>query len=355
MAERGSMTRLHVAAREGLLYAAMDGLAGVTDLYADSSVKPPLYGTVVTARVAQHLPGQGAAIVTWDSGGKRQEGYWHDAGKAPPVSGAMVRLQVKAAPRQGKLALLSLDIALTGRFLLHLPQSKGVKLSRRASKAVVVPDWLGHLPGGWVVRQGAAAVAGELLRHEADWLLRTAAHEYLPAPNCWQRAVTDCGAGLKELVFETEAGFAAANAWLRDFAPDLLPALKREADVLDWDSLLAQATAETVVLPDGGALTIQPTRAFWAVDVDAGAVQNHLQVNIQAARALARQMRLRNLGGIIVVDFISLRTASEREKLLTALRRVARDDPAGVEVFGLSRLGLAELTRSRRAPSLSEL
>lgn len=348
------MTRLLVATRDGLHCAALDGAAGVTDLYADATAEPPLYGAVVTARVMQALPGQGAAIVTWDYGGARREGYWHDAGKSAPAAGAVVRLQVKAAPRQGKLAQLSRDVALTGRFLMHLPQGKGVKLSRRAAKQNV-PEGLTRLPGGWVVRQAALSADVDELQQEAAYLQRLAAQDQLPALACWQRALLDGGADMKALCFESAAELVAARRWLQDFAPDWVSLLQQTTDALDWDSLLAEATAETLPLPDGGALTIQPTRAFWAVDVDAGAGQNHLQTNIQAARAMARQLRLRNLGGVIVVDFITLRAAAEREKLLAALRRAVRDDPAGVDVFGLSRLGLLEMTRPRRAPSLAEL
>ncbi len=83
--------------------------------------------------------------------------------------------------------------------------------------------------------------------------------------------------------------------------------------------------------------------------------QNHAQVNILAAREFARQMRLRNIGGIIVADFISLRTQLERQKLLTCLRDAVADDPAGVEIFGISKLGLIEMTRKRRGSSITDL
>ncbi len=349
------MTRLVFAVRDGLAYAALDGTAGVTDLYADATTEPLLYGAVVTVRVQQLLPGQGAAIVSWENNGQGLEGYWHDVGKAAPASGATVRLQIKTAPRQGKLAQLSRDIALTGRFLVHLPGGQGVKASRRAGKAATVPDWLGQLPGGWVWRHTAASASAEQLQAEAAFLQHQAAQPNLPALSCWQRAVVDGAAGLQAMMFESAPALAAARAWLQVFAPDLLPLLRQDKDALDWDALLAEAMAETLALPDGGALTIEPTRAFVAVDVDAGAGQNHLQVNIHAAKALARQLRLRNIGGVVVADFITLRVAAEREKLLAALRRAVRDDPAGVEVFGLSRLGLVEMTRQRRAPSLAEL
>jgi len=340
------MTRLIVARHEALLCAALEDSSGVHDLYAMRQDVPEQAGAVVQATVTRVLSGQNAAIVRWDSG----EGYWSDAGNAK--AGDTARLQIKSAAYADKLPQLARDIALPGRFLLHLPQGKGVKLSRQA-KGDAVPEGLSERAGGWVVRHAAATATAEQVAGEAAYLQALGQQQpAIAAPTVWQRALIEHGAVLQAIVVDDAATERTMRGWLTSFAPDLLPLITRAADVLDWDALIAEATSPQVSLAEGATLTIEPTRAFWAVDVDAGAARNPLQVNILAARALARQMRLRNMGGVVVVDFITLPTPALREQLLTALRQATTTDPAGVEIFGLSKLGLVEMTRTRRGKAV---
>lgn len=341
------MKRLLIAPYDGLLCATSEDSAGVIDLYAARLHQPDYAGAVVQATVTRLLPGQGAAIVAWAG----QEGYWRDAKTAK--AGESVRLQIKHDAHDDKLAQLARDIVLPGRFLLHLPLGKGVKLSRHNS--MTVPEALAGYAGGWIVRRHAATASTDQLLQEAQALAALGQQSESPAPTVWQRAIIEHGAEMPSILVEEATTARELRGWLQDFAPDLLPLVQIAPDTLDWEALFAAISTPYIALPDGARLTIESTRAFWSVDVDAGAAGNALAVNLSAARELARQMRLRAIGGVVVVDFISMPTAAARHKLLAALRQAVANDPAGVEIFGISKLGLVELTRTRRGRALAEL
>jgi ribonuclease G len=344
-----ALPRLVLARHENLLCVARETSAGITDLYAAAVDGADYTGAVVQAQVTRVMTGQGAAIVRGTFG----EAYWSDAAAKNAQSGDTVKLQIKSKAAVDKLPQASRDIALTGRFLVHLPAGKGVKRSRHNANAAM-PDCLAKMSGGWVVRRAATQANAEQLAQEAQYLSALGQQQEVPALTIWQRAVIEHGVGLQSVVVENALQQRMIQKWLADFAPDYVPLVVCAAEAVDWDALMAEATAPTVSLMDGASLTLEQTRAFWAVDVDAGAATNHLQVNMNAARALARQLRLRNIGGIVVVDFINLPRVGERDQLLAALRQAVADDPAGVEVFGLSKLGLLELTRTRRGACLAD-
>jgi ribonuclease G len=122
------------------------------------------------------------------------------------------------------------------------------------------------------------------------------------------------------------------------------------------------ALASDVVLASGGRITIETTRALTAIDVDSGGYTasgdleaTALHINLEAATEIARQIRLRNLGGIVAIDFIPLKELANRERLLAALRAAFAADSAPTRLFGYSALGLVELTRGRQGPPLAEV
>lgn len=348
------MSRLVIARHDGLHCAALDAET-ITDLYAARLDRAELAGAVVTARVIQPLPGQGAAIVRWADNGQGHEGYWSDAAAKNAKAGDAVRLQIKADAYAEKLPQLKRDIALPGRWLVHLPQGRGVKFSRQSKDTLTAPEALAALPGGWVLRRAAQAATVEQIMQEAQALAALGQQEALPAPTIWQRALIEHGAAITKIFAYDAPTARAVSDWCATYAPELAACVEQAADALDWDSLFAEATATTLPLAGGGSLTIERTRAAWVVDVDAGAAQNHLAVNVAAAQALARHCRLRNLGGMIIADFISLPRPSEQQALLKALRQAVADDPAGVEVFSFTTLGLIEMTRTRRGNCLADL
>ncbi|MDX2277428.1 MAG: ribonuclease E/G [Hyphomonadaceae bacterium] len=131
------------------------------------------------------------------------------------------------------------------------------------------------------------------------------------------------------------------------------------------DALIEDALARTAPIPGGGVLTLEPTAALVAIDVDAGARQNAqggghdperfaLDLNIAAAQEAARQIRLRNLGGVIAIDFVSLRAKSHRAQLEAAVRAAFAGDPWKVQFGALSRFGVFDLARAQMRTPLHE-
>jgi ribonuclease E len=127
------------------------------------------------------------------------------------------------------------------------------------------------------------------------------------------------------------------------------------------DAVIEEALARTVAIPGGGVLTVEPTAALVAIDVDAGARGGSgdperfaLDLNLAAAREAARQIRLRNLGGLIAIDFVSLRAKSNRKELEEAVRQAFAEDPSSVQFGALSRFGVFDLARAQLRRPLHE-
>jgi ribonuclease E/ribonuclease G len=133
---------------------------------------------------------------------------------------------------------------------------------------------------------------------------------------------------------------------------------------LDIDDVSAQintALAPRIVLVSGVEVLFEPGETLCAVDVDSGgaggrqgrAPRRPVDVNLEAAPAIAQQLRLRNIAGAVVIDFITMRSAYDRDKVQAALAEVLRDDPVPTQLYGFTRLGLFELTRARRGATLA--
>jgi Rne/Rng family ribonuclease len=162
---------------------------------------------------------------------------------------------------------------------------------------------------------------------------------------------------LERIVVGDQALLIRARAWLAEWQPPLAERLVTVADPFEATGAaeqLEQALQPSVPLAGGGSLIVEPTAAFTAIDVNGGG-RRALEANLAAAREIARQLRLRRVGGTAVVDFIDLPARAARARVLAALRAALGDDPAPVQAFGMSRFGLVEISRKRTGPSLAEL
>lgn len=177
-------------------------------------------------------------------------------------------------------------------------------------------------------------------------------------PFPWQRAIEDLkDSKITSIVFSHREDCENGSRWIRQNRPSIAAALNplsKEPVHPELDDIIDCLRKPVVSLPCGGAIVIQQTEALVAVDVNGGEATNPLTVNLQAVREAARQIRLRNLGGIIVMDCLKMKARTDKAKALNALNKATADDPAGVHVFGLTKLGLIEMTRTRRGPSLQD-
>jgi ribonuclease G len=262
--------------------------------------------------------------------------------------GQAVVVQVRRAAQGGKGARLTTDIALTGPCLIYRPRRAGERPAERAAARRATADELaaeaGHLQRLWqaIERQAAAARPPAVLHGASEpvgWLLA----EWL-------------GADPERILVGDPATLVRARAYLESWRPaalDRLEHLPAAFAASGAEEQLAAALEPVVQIAGGGTLIIQPTAALTAIDVDGGG-RGALEVDLAAADEVARQLRLRQLGGTIVVDFVDLGSARERARLMQALRRALAEDPTPAEVMPASRLGLVQISRQRSGPSLAE-
>ena len=292
------------------------------------------------------------------------------------AEGQAILVQGTRDPERGKGARVSADIALPGTWLLYRPRRRDVALSARLMRSgegealrargrKLFPD------GGVVLRQAArsasdAELLGEAARLRELWrgIEARAAAARPPAclhatPGPIERLLLDhLSPEIERIVVAEPAALARVRAWLAEAHPGLAPQIQLEyrADAftaLGGAEQLAEALEPKVPLAGGGSLIIEPTAALTAIDVN-GAGRRAREVNLEAAVEIARQLRLRRIGGTVVVDFVDLEARRDRAELLGALRAAFADDPAPVQVFPMTALGLVPISRKRTGPSLAE-
>lgn len=376
---------------KGLLRRAAVLTGGeLTDLYIDRADRPARMGAVLLGRVVRLAAGLEAAFVEI---GERLPALLNAADVRPaPKKGRELRIgqmlrtgqevvvQVKADAHGDKGAVLTMDISLPGRFLVHLPQGQGVHLSKRLAagpqRTALAAAMRDAVPpgGGWIVRADAAEADPGLVALEAealyaDWRAAESAlagaeapQELLVPPAAPVRACVELGgAGFDAIRVEGSEALLDLKRWCAERAPDLAARITLHIAKLplfetgDVEGAIQSLLDRRAPLSHGGSLVIERTEALTVIDVNGGERGNPLSTNLEAVREIARQLRLRNIGGIVVVDFINLAKAYEREQLILALSHAVSNDPAGTHVYGMSKLGLVEMTRSRRGPPLSDL
>lgn len=216
---------------------------------------------------------------------------------------------------------------------------------------------------------GKEELAADLARLHARWIAIDERRNKATAPaELWRemgpvgRALRDhVGARLDRIRVNAAQGFAEARAWLFEHAPDHVGRLERFDDpaglfdLFEIEDDIADALSRRVALKSGGAIVFGETEALTAIDVDSGKASARgnafeemaLKINLDAAQEIARQLRLRGIGGIVVIDFLHMENAAYRAQVVNALRQAMAKDPAPTKVLGMSALGLVEMTRKR--------
>lgn len=321
-----------------------------------------LAGAVVLGRVVEVAPKLGAVFVDI---GQDLPAFLQGKGL---TKGAAVLAQVKADAQGGKGATLTTEITLSGRALAYTPARPGLTVSRKLSddkreRLLARLEPLVAADEGVAARTHAVGAAeGELeaeLEHlRGQWraILAGQAEGRIPAvlwrPDPLVRLLADNPGVSRVLVDDAvllpaaKAAFAGAVEHYRD-GPLF--------DLYDVEDAIAAALDPVVPLACGGRVTIEPTAALTAIDVDSGGAAA-IEANNQAVAVIARQLRLRNIAGQIVVDFVSTgKGKGPVFKLVAALKQAVARDGAATHVIGVTPLGLVELTRERKGPSLAEL
>ncbi len=320
-----------------------------------------------------------------DDAAEEDNGKDNGRPKAPPIQDSLKRgqqiiVQVSKEPISTKGPRVTAQISLAGRFLVYMPDASRVGISRkigeRAERHRLRDMVRGALPensGGVIVRTVGEDATEETFKRELTTLMNTwkRVHrktQFMRAPALVHRE-TNLTRGIIRDLFSTKVDSLTVDSkqifneiveYLKGIAPDLIERVTLYDGPLP---LFDKAEIETEIrdlfkrrcdLPSGGYLIIEPTEALVSIDVNSGRYTGKkdpektiLKTNLEAAREVARQIRLRDVGGIIVCDFIDMETKQNRERVLQDLRTHLGRDRARTKAFAVSDLGLIEMTRQR--------
>ncbi|WP_051275728.1 Rne/Rng family ribonuclease [Desulfovirgula thermocuniculi] len=367
----------------------------LVELYLEEGPGDRLVGNIYRGRVKNVLPGMQAAFVDI---GLARNAFLHVEDLVPPGTpflprisdllkpGQEIVVQVVKEPMGTKGAKVTTRITLPGRYLVLMPTVNYVAISRRIGEEEK-RERLRELaarcrpPGmGVIVRTAAKDAAAEELAREMKLLcglwekIRRRAREQ-PVPGLLHRDLELVQRTLRDvfteevhrLVVNSRAAYEAIMDWLELAAPALkYRVFLREGEDLFWlygiESEIRRALARKVWLACGGYLVFDQTEALTVIDVNTGKYvggasleETVLRTNVEAAREIARQLRLRNIGGIIIIDFIDMSREDHRRQVLEVLEEGLQRDRTRTQVLGITQLGLVEMTRKKTRPSLAEL
>lgn len=359
--------------------AILDESGRLVELLIERADRPASEGGIHLGRVRRVEPALNGAFVALGDG---EDGFLRRAKGLH--EGQAVLVQVTREAGDGKGSALTDKPSVVGRYLALHPDRSEVSYSarlgsgrRRAQLEALAPQLRDRVGEGIAIRAAAADATDDDILVEAarlvqDWdEIREAASSaaapalLVPPSGLIARALRDREGGVA--VIDDPQAFRAAEQLVRDRMPDRRGLLKRHDErtpVFESYGVAedVDGVCDRVVTLEGGAqLTIDPLEALTAIDIDSGAGGRRgaddavLRTNRAVLPEIARQVRLRNLSGLIVVDFLRMRRKDARAQLVQAARRAFRDDPVQVDVLGMTAAGLLELTRRRGAPPLHEL
>jgi len=301
--------------------------------------------------------------------------------------GTQVVVQVEKEERGNKGAALTTYVSLAGRYLVLMPNNpKAGGISRRiegddrselreALRGLEIPDGM-----GMIVRTAGVGKAQEELQWDLDYLLALwqaiqEASDDKPAPfliyqesNVIIRMIRDyLRKDIGEVLFDTQESFNEAITFVKQVMPQYENRIKLYEDKLPLfnryqiEGQIESAFEREVKLPSGGSVVIDPTEALISIDINSSRAtrgadieETALNTNLEAADEVARQLRLRDMGGLVVIDFIDMNSSRNQREVENRMRDALEPDRARVQVGRISRFGLLEMSRQRLRPSLGE-
>jgi ribonuclease G len=401
---------VNVAPRETRAAILESGV--VQELHIERTSRRGLVSNLYKGRVSRVLPGMQAAFVEI---GLERTAFLHAADIAhvastdtlvsaapaslPPIEdirrlvncGDDILVQVIKDPIGTKGARLTTFIALPSRYLVYMPRGLGVGVSSRIEDEpertrlkTLLTELAAADPagvGGYIVRTAAQGASPENLREDMTYLAKLWEHVHTRAAEVPAGSVVhedlpltlrvlrdELARGVHRVLVDSPREYERMREFAAAFMPqgapgiELYPGPRPIFDLNGIEEEIAKALDRKVPLKSGGHLVIDQTEAMTTIDVNTGAYVGHrnleetiFRTNLEAAVSIARQLRLRNLGGIIIIDFIDMRDEPHRRAVLSALERALAGDRAQTHIVSLSPLGLVEMTRKRTRESLEHL
>ncbi len=387
----------------------------VQELHVERTLERGLVGNVYLGKVARVLPGMQSAFIDI---GLERAAFLHvadlmstvaarhadDKGDPAPIvpiekqvfEGQSLLVQVIKDPIGTKGARLSSQISIAGRLLVFLPQDQHIGVSQKIpfeqrealrqrlhalAEAAAQDGKTGNQTGGFILRTNGEDASDAELGEDIAYLRKTwarikEASTRLPPKSLLHQDLSLLQRVLRDLVSETTQTiridsaeqFKKLQTFGQEFMPsavDKLQLYKGERPIFDLfniDEEVGKALGRRVDLKSGGYLIVDQTEALTTVDVNTGGFvgarnfdETIFKTNLEAAGAIARQLRLRNLGGIVIADFIDMTREDHREAVLSEFRKQLARDRVKTMVSGYSALGLVEMTRKRTRESLAHM
>jgi len=397
---------INVTPQETRVAVAASGV--VQELHVERQANRGIVGNIYMGRVARVLPGMQSAFVEigleraaflhvadiWEERPNGSAGAEPPRGATRPIEkilaeGQPLLVQVIKDPIGTKGARLSTQISIAGRLLVHLPQDSHIGISQRIEDETErkhLRDTLTQLlpseeRGGFIIRTVAesateAELAADLAYLRRLWATIRERSQTSHAPSLLhqdlslaQRVLRDFATGdTGRILVDSRENFARLQAFAEDYVPKVLGKLEHYAgerplfDLHGVEDEIERALARRVDLKSGGYLIIDQTEAMTTIDVNTGGfvgLRNFddtiFKTNLEAAQVIARQLRLRNLGGIIIVDFIDMANEDHRAAVLGEFQKFLARDRTKMTLNGFTQLGLVEMTRKRTRESLEHV
>ncbi|WOT04783.1 ribonuclease G [Shewanella youngdeokensis] len=398
----GSELLINVTPTEARVALVEHGV--LQEVHIERRMKRGLVGNIYKGKVSRVLPGMQAAFVDI---GLEKAAFLHASDIVPHTEcvadvekgnfvvrdiaelvrqGQDIIVQVVKDPLGTKGARLTTDITLPSRYLVFMPGSSHIGVSQRIESGSV-RDRLRKLTepfvdddGGFIIRTAAENAGEDELVQDAAFLRRVWAkvserrkrrgvallYQDLALP---VRIVRDfVGTALDQIQVDSSETFEELSLFAQEFMPEVAGKLEFYNgpvpifDLYDVENEVQRALGRKVELKSGGYLIIDQTEAMTTVDINTGAFVGHrnledtiFNTNLEATQAIARQLRLRNLGGIIIIDFIDMLEAEHRKRVLSGLQSALSGDRVKTNISGFSGLGLVEMTRKRTRESLEHV
>jgi ribonuclease G len=377
----------------------------VQELFVERTAKRGLVSNIYKGKVVRVLPGMQAAFVEI---GLSRTAFLHvndiifpkkiDSPNEPPLinellhEGQMITVQVMKDMLGSKGARLTTDLSIPSRYLVYMPFGEHIGISQRIESEaererlkvltrLIRDEHSDSLKGGVIVRTAAEGISEEELRQDMSYLIKlwqhinekkikiqtpTLIYEELPL---YQRIIRDLVIqDVAKIYIDSRETLGKIIEFVREFVPNAeeklehYPGEKPLFELYNVEDDLQKALSRKVLLKSGGYLIIDQTEAMTTVDVNTGSFVGSrtledtvFKTNLEATHAIARQLRLRNLGGIIIIDFIDMQEDEHRSQVLKAFEKMLTRDHAKTKITQVSELGLVEMTRKRTRESLEHL
>jgi ribonuclease G len=376
------------------------------ELFVERANRRGLVGNIYKSKVIRVMPGMDAAFVDI---GLDKAAFLHVSDIEVPTMGDVVpeqesrRLPITQILREGQELLVqvvkdplgskgprvSTQLTIPSRYLVLLPHAAAIGVStkieneehRQYLRALMEQARPAHSSGGYIVRTVAENATAEEFQRDAIFLQKIGlaiaersktikppglVHEDLPLALRTLRDIVD--STIESITVDSKESFLAMKDFAAQYMPDMEARIvhySAERPLFDMHSVedeIQKAMERKVVLKSGGYLIIDQTEAMTTVDVNTGGFvgsrnleETIYKTNLEAAQAIARQLRLRNLGGIIIIDFIDMLDEEHKRQVMRALTKALEKDHARTHVSEVSELGLVEMTRKRTRESLEHV